>query len=129
MSIYLCSCVHPDEKCGPVLTRFFSEGFSSPPALEDEYQACAHRREEKENVLNDAQAELAALVAEVERHTHKLSQLDRREEEAKLVPLTHPDMISQLREKSDSAQSLFTLTTTTTTVPEAESMDTSQLSQ
>ena len=67
--------------------------------MEEEYQACARRREEKEGILNDARAELDALIADVERNTQRLSQMEKEKEEATSITLSHPDTVSQLRER------------------------------
>ena len=75
--------------------------------VEEEYQACASRREEKEGTLNDARAELEALIADVEQHTQRLSQLDREEEEAKIITLSHPELVSGLRERMECVLGLF----------------------
>ena len=76
--------------------------------LEDEYQACAQKREEKENILNDARAELEALIADVERYTEQLSRLKREEDKAKDISVSHPDTVSQLRERVESALCVLT---------------------
>jgi hypothetical protein len=76
--------------------------------LEEEYQACARKREEKENILNDARAELEALISEVEHHTQRLSQLAGEEENAKNVTLSHPDTVGQLKEKLECVLNIFT---------------------
>ena len=73
------------------------------PGLEEEYQACARRREEKEAVLNDTRAEISALIAEVEHSTLRLTELKKDEENAKTVADSHPDTINQLREKIECA--------------------------
>lgn len=86
--------------------------------VEEEYQTSARKREQSENVLNDARAELSALIAEVERQQQKLTHLNEREEEAKRITETYPDKISHLKEKTDSALHLFTPAT-----PENDSMD------
>ena len=116
--------------------------------IEEEYQTCARQREEKEEVLNDARAELDSLISDVEHITKRLSELEREEENAKIVASSHPDTISQLREKIECSLRILTsspppviLTATTTAAersegasvtgepapPEAvENMDTSQ---
>jgi vacuolar-type H+-ATPase subunit H len=77
--------------------------------LEEEYQAAARRRGEKEEVLSDARAELNALIAEVECNTRRLSQLKKDEENAKSVTSSHPDTVNQLREKIECALSVLTV--------------------
>lgn len=89
--------------------------------LEEEYQACAHRREEKENILNDARAELEAMIAEVEQHTKRLSQLKQKEESAKDMSISHPDNISQLKDRIECALKVFTLQLATSSQVETNS--------
>lgn len=93
--------------------------------LEEEYQACAHRREEKEGVLNDARAELNTIIVDVEQHTKRLSELESKEEDAKMISLTHPDKISQLREKIEFVLNVFSPTNSDTSIQE-DRMDTAQ---
>lgn len=75
--------------------------------IEEEYQACASRREEKESTLNDARAELEALIADVEQHTQRLSRLETEEEEAKNITLSHPQLVNSLTERIECVVSLF----------------------
>ena len=82
--------------------------------VEEEYQACAKRREEKEGVLSDARAELNALISEVEHSTKRLSELQREEKNAKTVTSSHPDTISHLREKIECALRILTTSVATT---------------
>ena len=82
--------------------------------MEEEYQACAKRREEKEGVLSDARAELNALISEVEHSTKRLSELQREEKNAKTVTSSHPDTISHLREKIECALRILTTSVATT---------------
>lgn len=91
--------------------------------VEDEYQICAKRKEEKESVLNDAQANMNAMIVAVEQHTQTLSQLEKREEEAKHITETYPDRIKQLKIKTNSLLGLFSPAFATS---EIDSMDTSQ---
>ena len=91
--------------------------------LEEEYQACAQRREEKEGILNDAHAELEALIADIERQTQRLTKLKNEEENAKRVTHTHPDEVSQLREKIECVQKAFTPSSATS---DENSMDTTR---
>ena len=107
--------------------------------LEEEYQACAKRREEKESILNDARAELEALIADVERYTEQISQLKREEDKAKdISSSSHPDTVSQLRERVDCALCVFapptlsaqveqsTETPVSDTLPTTDTMSTSE---
>ena len=75
--------------------------------LEEEYQACVRKREEKENILNDARAELEALIVDVECHTDSLSQLAREEENAKDITFSHPDTVDHLKEKLKCVLNIF----------------------
>lgn len=85
--------------------------------MEEEYQTCARRREEKEGVLNDARAELDTLIADVEHSTNRLSELKREEDNARTITSSHPATISQLREKIECALRILSssLSVTTTT--------------
>ena len=76
--------------------------------LEEEYQICARKREEKESILNDARAELEALIADVEHYTQKLSQLVKEEENANNVTASHPDTIDQLKTRIECVLNIFT---------------------
>ena len=87
--------------------------------MEEEYQTCARRREEKEGFLNDARAELDTLIADVEHSTNRLSELKREEDNARTITSSHPATISQLREKIECALRILSsspsVTTTTNT--------------
>ena len=75
--------------------------------LEEQYQEFLKKKEAKENALQDVQAELHGLIANVESHNATMKKLSEQEREATSIIQTYPDEITALQNKIHSAKQLF----------------------
>ena len=77
-------------------------------AIEEEYQECLKRKQDKEAEFQDTKSEMDGLFIEVERYQARLEQLTQREAEASEDVATLPAKVSELKRKIRSAEELFT---------------------
>ena len=75
--------------------------------LEEHYQEFLKRKEARENALQDVQAELHGLIADVKSHNATMKKLSEQERKATSIIQTYPDKVTALQNKIHSAKQLF----------------------
>ncbi len=97
----VCRCMRAREKVNMQCPLSFSA------ALEESYQNFQEKKEAKDEMFRDAQAELSGLIRIVEDHNNKLRKVLEREREAEDIIQTYPSCITSLQAKVLSAKELF----------------------